>query len=123
MFKKICLYLLLFIPVLLSAMFTHIMYAISNVNNGTWLIIIIFYIITITGIVFYIKYKPFSAWWLPLGFAISPLPMYIEEYGSTGWFKYLGTYFVIYFYALPFIAISIIAAVVLLIIKKRKGMQ
>ena len=97
-----------------------------NVNGNLtyWIILIIFYLITITGIVQYYKYKPFSAWWLSVSFILSSILIYIYDYNRyrpsyeyghpnlLNWQEYIDTYFMIIFYTIPFIVVSIIIAVI-----------
>ena len=113
--KNKFLYLLLFIPFFLCVFYVFTYY---DAGSIFYAIVIISYLITIAGIIFFIKYRPFNAWWLPVSFIISPIPIYIYEricYPDgyfMGWWIYMGTAIVIYFYAIPFFTISTIIAIV-----------
>ena len=111
--RKISLHVLLFIPLLLGIIFENSVRGNGGLSDpGILAIIIASYNISLAGIVLFIKFKPFNAWWLPLGFMLSPIPMYIYETGQTGLilFAYLGTWIVILFYTIPFVFASIIIA-------------
>jgi len=113
--------MLLLIPISLCAIWT---YLVSNqgIENKTIITLtIIIYLITIAGLIYCIKAKPFSSWWLPAGFLLSPIPVYIYEYPGRGFLPFIGTGLVLMFYAIPFFIVSVIIAIASSVSAYKKG--
>ena len=119
MCRKICLYLLLLVPFLFCAIW---LYIISNFGfDDAIFMSMIFYILSIVGIVYFVKIKPFNAWLLPISFILSPVPIFIYEHPGGGFLPFIGTGIVLMLYAIPFFLISVIVAIVLSVSAYKKG--
>ena len=84
-------------------------------------VIITAYMISVAMIIFCIKLKPFNVWWMPLGFLVSPITVYIYEYPGGSFMPFLGTALVSMVYAAPLFIVSVIVAIVLSIADYRKA--
>lgn len=81
------------------------------------------HVLTFLWVALFFRRKICRASVLPASFLASLLMPYLYDTVSGGWLRYLGTAVVFVFYALPWTAITLIVAVVLLLRdrQKRKG--
>lgn len=79
------------------------------------------WVLTIIGLYAFVRFKPYKAWLLPIGFAVSPLPIFLYEIANPGRLQYLGTVIFALPYALPFLIISLIMAIVMRAGKKNNA--
>ena len=119
MHKKIYRYLPLTIPSLICAVWLYLAsnHNIMNHDGVLLAVLITAYIISVAGIIFYIKLRPFNVWWVPLSFLISPISVFIYEYPGGSFMPFLGTVIVATFYAVPLFLVSVIVAIVLSFIR------
>ena len=115
MLKRICKYLLLLIPSLICIIWLYLgsTHDIMNNDGAIPTVIITAYIISVAVVIFCIKLKPFSVWWMPLSFLVSPIPVYIYEYPGGSFMPFLGTALVSMVYAAPLFIVSMIVASVI----------
>lgn len=121
MHRKIHLYLPLFIPVLLCAIWTYLAFNYGIENGKTLTFTIITYLITIAWLICCIKTKHFNVWWLLVSFLLSPIPICIYEYHGSGFLPFIGTGLVSMLYAIPFFIISAIIATVFTVSAYKKA--
>lgn len=80
---------------------------------------IILYMVTIIGLLFFYRFRPCRMWILLFGFAL-PIPIsYIGDYlNNSEYLTYVQTGLTTAYYSIPFIIISLTAAIISTIRKK-----
>ena len=123
MLKKLFLHFLIFVPVLLSAIFTNTLALLKRKSALSFELLIVMMgilcIITFVGICIYVKYKPFNEWLLPVAFVLSPIPIYVYDYNGD-WY-YFFTLILTIFYTIPFFVFSILMDIILFVSKILKN--
>lgn len=114
-------FLYILVSFLLSLILTYLM-SITNLPMNIGIIyFVLCYILTIIGLCYFIKIRPFNQWLFPIVFIVPLLSVYIyESLHCATWFNYLMTIFIFFFYTIPGIFISLIIAMILSIIDKRR---
>ena len=110
-------------PLILSAICTHLLFAPSPLFTGRIASILLFacYTLPLFGFYYFIKRRPFNQWLLLVGFLLCPImPLIYETAHPAMSFQYLGTWLFILFYALPFLVISFVIALILTIKGKKR---
>lgn len=94
-----------------------LVFALEYVDSSSylfWRFVLIIYLITVVGLIFYFKLRPCNFLVLLIGLLMSPSLVFIcEHIENSEFFPYLLTSLSIFYYALPFALISIIIFIVL----------
>ena len=89
----------------------------SFVNLHLTIFVAFFYLLFIVYIYMYIKNEMGGLWTLPISFAISPVPVILHDLMNPGVLQFGLTWIVVIYYAIPFVLITVIVAIVI----KRKS--
>jgi len=122
-FRKICLRLLIFIPVALFFVFGLALPSIGAMGGVT---ITAFYVATVAYVIFFVVlykkgYRPIKLFWLPAGFVLPSVLAIIITIASSNQYFILLAAGVIFLYSFPFCVISIVIIAILRHQDKHRG--